>query len=289
MTTFERALRGVRSDLRTHLLSVFSVGVAFVCLVATLLVVVNVEHVHDRWQSIGRLSVYLRPSVNEQQVTELEKALRVTPYIRQVRYLSSDAARRELLRDDPDEVLASLPEQAFPASLELETEEPMSVERRQKIVTQLSSLPAVETVEAYENYSQKLGKALIFGVTAAGVLAFVVLLAVISVVSSTMRLSLQRRVLEIEVLRLVGATDDYVRRPFLVEGMTQGALGALFAIVLVGILYGVFRASTVEQFSVLLGVGPTFLPATLCLGLIVSGGLMGIFAAFISLRKMLSI
>jgi cell division transport system permease protein len=289
MTTFERALRGVRSDLRTHLLSVFSVGVAFVCLVATLLVVVNVERVHDRWQSIGRLSVYLRPNVNEQQIADLEKALRVTPYIRQVRYLSSDAARRELLRDDPDEVLASLPEQAFPASLELETEEPMSVERRQKIVTQLSSLPAVETVEAYENYSAKLGKALIFGVTAAGVLAFVVLLAVISVVSSTMRLSLQRRVLEIEVLRLVGATDDYVRRPFLVEGMTQGALGALFAIVLVGILYGVFRASTVEQFSVLLGVGPTFLPVTLCFGLIVSGGLMGIFAAFISLRKMLTV
>jgi cell division transport system permease protein len=289
MTTFERALRGVRSDLRAHLLSVFSVGVAFVCLVATLLVVVNVEHVHDRWQSIGRLSVYLRPSVNEQQVAELENALRRTPYVRQVRYLSSDAARRELLRDDPDEVLASLPEQAFPASLELETEEPMSLERRQKIVTQLSSLPAVETVEAYENYSKKLGKALIGGVTAAGVLAFVVLLAVISVVSSTMRLSLQRRVLEIEVMRLVGATDDYVRRPFLVEGMTQGALGAAFAIVLVGILYGVFRASTVEQFSLLLGVSPTFLPFSLCFGLIVSGGLMGIFAAFISLRKMLSV
>jgi cell division transport system permease protein len=287
MTTFERAFRGVKSDLRTHLLSVFSVGVAFVCLVATLLVVVNVERVHDRWQSIGRLSVYLRANTNDKQAAELEQALRATPYIRQVRYLSSEAARRELLRDDPDEVLAGLPEQAFPASLEVETDEPMSLERRQKLVTQLSSLPAVETVETYENYGKKLGKALVGGVTAAGLLAFVVLLAVVSVVSSTMRLSLQRRLLEVEVLRLVGATDDYVRKPFLVEGMAQGALGALFAITLVGILYLLVRGSTFEQFSLLLGVSPAFLPFSLCAGLVVSGGCMGVFAAYLSLRKML--
>jgi cell division transport system permease protein len=267
MTTFERAFRGLKSDLRTHLLSVFSVGVAFVCLVATLLVVVNVEHVEERWRSIGRLSVYLRANAERTQIDELERALRATPAIRQVRYLSSEAARRELLRDDPDEVLSGLPEQAFPASLELETDEPMSLERRQKLVTQLGSL--------------------VGGVTAAGVLAFVVLLAVVSVVSSTMRLSLQRRRLEVEVLRLVGATDDYVRRPFLVEGLAQGALGALFAIFLVGILYLFARGSVLEQFASLLGTDPTFLPFSLCLGLVLAGGLMGVFAAFLSLRKML--
>jgi cell division transport system permease protein len=287
MTTFERAFRGLKSDLRTHLLSVFSVGVAFVCLVATLLVVVNVEHVEERWRSIGRLSVYLRANAERTQIDELERALRATPAIRQVRYLSSEAARRELLRDDPDEVLSGLPEQAFPASLELETDEPMSLERRQKLVTQLGSLPAVETVEGYESYSHKLGNALVGGVTAAGVLAFVVLLAVVSVVSSTMRLSLQRRRLEVEVLRLVGATDDYVRRPFLVEGLAQGALGALFAIFLVGILYLFARGSVLEQFASLLGTDPTFLPFSLCLGLVLAGGLMGVFAAFLSLRKML--
>lgn len=288
MTPFERAFRGIRSDLRTHLLSVFSVGVAFVCLVATLLVVVNVERVHERWQSIGRLSVYLRPNVDEKQTAELEQALRATPYVRQVRYFSSDAARRELLRDDPDEVLARLPEQAFPASLEVETEEPMSLDRRQKLLTQLGSLPSVETVETYENYSEKLGRALAFGVTAAGILAVIVLLAVISVVSSTMRLSLQRRVLEVEVLRLVGATDDYVRKPFLLEGMAQGSVGALFAITLVGLLYLLVRGSTLEQFSHLLGTSPAFLPFTLCLGLVTAGGMMGVFAAYLSLRKMLT-
>jgi cell division transport system permease protein len=255
--------------------------------VSTLLVVVNVERVQDRWQSVGRLSVYIRPGTDDKQVTDLERALRGTNGIKQVRFLSSEAARRELLREDPDEVLSSLPEQAFPASLELETEEPMSVERRGRLLAQLGSLPSVETVESYDNYSSRLGSALVGGVTAAAVLAFVVLLAVVSVVSSTMRLSLQRRKLEVEVLRLVGATDTYVRHPLLVEGMAQGALGALFAIALVGSLYATLRGSVAEQFSLLLGVGPSFLPFTLCLGLILSGGCMGVFAAYLSLRKML--
>ncbi len=287
MTTIERALRGIKSDVRAHLLSVFSVGVAFVCLVATLLVLVNVERVHERWESVGRLSVYLKPGTDQKQVTELELALKATDGIRQVRYVSSDAARRDLLRDDPDEFLSSLPEQAFPASLELETAEPFLREKKQRLTAQLQSLPAVETIENYDSYAKRMGHALIGGVTAASVLAFVVLLAVVSVVSSTMRLSLQRRKMEVEVLRLVGATNDYVRRPLLVEGMAQGALGALFAIALVFLLYAILRGSLVEQFSLLFGIGPSFLSFPLCLLLVLSGALLGVFAATLSLRKML--
>ena len=180
-----------------------------------------------------------------------------------------------------------MPEQAFPASFELELAEPILAESRQRLSAQLRSLPAVETVEGYESYSKELGRALVGGVTAAAVLAFVVLLAVVSVVSSTMRLSLQRRKMEVEVLRLVGATNGYVRRPFLVEGMAQGAFGALFAILLVLGLYLILRASLVEQFSLMFGVGPSFLSAPLCLGLMISGAVLGIFAATLSLRKML--
>lgn len=289
MTTIERALRGIKSDVRAHLLSVFSVGVAFVCLVATMLVLVNVERIQERWGSVGRVSVYLRAGTDPKQVAELELALKSTEGISSVRYVSSDAARRDLLRDDPDDVLASLPEQAFPASLELTTVEPFAPDKKQRLVTQLQSLPAVEAVEGYESYAKKLGRALVGGVTAASVLAFVVLLAVISVVSSTMRLSLQRRKMEVEVLRLVGATDDYVRRPLLVEGMAQGAFGATFAIALVFLLYAMLRGSLVEQFSLLFGVGPSFLSLPLCLLLVSCGAALGVFAASLSLRKMLPV
>lgn len=287
MTTFERALRGIRGDLKAHLLSVFSVGVAFVCLVATVLVLVNVQRIQDRWASIGHMSVYLKPATNPQQVSELEQALKATEGVIATRYVSSEVARRELLRDDPDEVLAALPDQAFPASIEIDTAEALLTEKKQRLLALLEGLTSVETVETYDTYGKRLDHALVGGVVAAAVLAFVVLLAVVSVVSSTMRLSLQRRQMEVEVLRLVGATDDYVRRPLLVEGMAQGCFGALFAILLVFFLYVLLRANLTEPFSLLFGIGPSFLPFSLCLGMLVAGAILGVFAATISLRKML--
>src|SRR5438876_3230391 len=103
MTPLERAWRGGRSDWRLHLLSVFSVAVAFVCMAAALLVVVNVEVLRDAWARSGRASVYLKPDANREAATEIELALRGAAKVREVRYVSSEDARREVLggRTDP--------------------------------------------------------------------------------------------------------------------------------------------------------------------------------------------
>src|SRR5690606_31254310 len=106
---------------------------------------------------------------------------------------------------------------------------------------QLEALPAVESVETYSAWGQRLDRLLAGGVTVAGILLLVVLAAVVSVVGSTMRLALARRSREVDVLKMVGATDSYVRGPFVVEGAAQGALGALLAIVLCGILYLIIK------------------------------------------------
>ena len=86
--------------------------------------------------------------------------------------------------------------------------------------------PAVETVETYQRWTEKLSTLLGGGVTASGCLAIIVLAAVVSVIASTMRLLLTRRRMEVEVLKLVGASDAFVRRPFVIEGAPT-ALAAL--------------------------------------------------------------
>jgi cell division transport system permease protein len=125
------------------------------------------------------------------------------------------------------------------------------------------------------------------GVSAALLLAGVVLAAVVSVVSSTIRMSLQRRRIEVEVMKLVGATDTYVRSPFVVEGAAQGGFGALFAIALLAVLFGIVQSHFDSNLSALLGAAPVFLPWTLVLGLISAGALLGAIAAYGSLRKLL--
>jgi cell division transport system permease protein len=282
-----RAFRGAKNDWRLHALSMFSVAVAFVCLAAALLLVVNVGQVKARWAESGRASVYLRKSATAAQVSAIEKALKASDGVTGVRVVSSEDARKELLGLTNDPVLDALPTEAFPASLEVQVESAVASERLGKLASQLSVLPAVESVETYGAWSERLASLLTGGVSASLLLAGVVLAAVISVVSSTIRLSLQRRRIEVEVMKLVGATDAYVRRPFVVEGAAQGGVGALLAILLLSVLFSIVRSHFDGNLAALLGATPVFLPWTLVLGLVAAGALLGAVAAYGSLRKLL--
>ena len=283
----KRAFRGAKNDWRLHALSVFSVAVAFVCLAAALLLVVNVGQIRARWAESGRASVYLRKNATAEQVAAIERALKQSDGVTNVRIVSSEDARHELVGLTNDPVLDALPTEAFPASLEVAIESAVAAERLGKLSTQLSALPAVESVETYGAWSDRLAALLSGGVSAALLLAGVVLAAVVSVVSSTIRMSLQRRRIEVEVMKLVGATDSYVRSPFVVEGAAQGGFGALFAILLLAVLFGIVQSHFDSNLSALLGATPVFLPWTMAVGLVASGALLGAVAAYGSLRKLL--
>ncbi len=289
MTPLERAWRGGKSDFRMHVLSIFSVSVAFVCMAAALLVVVNVEALRDTWAKSGRASVYLRPDATRAAAAEIEQALVATPHVRSVRYVSADDARKEILADRTDPILAELPSEAFPTSLEVMLDDDTAQTGVDKLSATLSSLPAVESVETYQSWTERLGSLLRAGLTAAGLLAAVVLAAVASVVASTIRLSLQRRRIEVEVLKLVGATDEYVRRPFVIEGAIQGALGSVVAVILLFGLFLIVRTRFDAELTVLVGITPKFLPWYVSFAMVATGCVLGAGAAYASLRRLLSV
>jgi cell division transport system permease protein len=144
-------------------------------------------------------------------------------------------------------------------------------------------------VDTYQSWTARLARLVRGGVTASAILALVVFAAVLAVVGSTMSLVLQRRAAEVQVLKLVGATDGYVKKPFVVEGSVQGALGAAGAIALLAILFFVVRGKLDSELASLVGVEPSFLPWPVALALVALGALLGAVAAFASLRKMVAV
>jgi cell division transport system permease protein len=275
--------------LRLHVLSIFSLAVAFITLASALLLVTNVAAVRDRWSRAGRATVYLREGAGDAEIGAITAALESTPGVKKVRHVSAQEARREVMADEKDKALASLPASAFPASLEVGFTEEIGDDELAAVALKLKALPAVETVETYQKWTERLSALLGGGVTAAACLAVVVLAAVVSVIGSTMRLLLHRRQKEVEVLKLVGATDGFVRRPFVIEGATQGAAGAGAALLMLGALYLIVRGRFDQELSVLLGVTPAFLPWHLALGMVLLGGTLGAATALVSLRKMVRI
>lgn len=281
--------RAGRSSLRVQVLTVFSLCVAFVCLAASLLVVTNLAAVRARWARAGRATVYLRDGASDADVAALVKALEATGGVKKVRHVTSAEARREVVADENDPALASLPVSAFPASLEVGFEDELTDTDVTTIALKVRALPMVESVETYERWTERLSSLLGGGVTASLCLAVIVLCAVVSVIGSTMRLLLHRRRIEVEVLKLVGATNAFVRQPFVIEGAMQGAVGAAAAIVLLGILYLIVRGRFDHELAHMLGVAPTFLPWPVALGMIALGGALGALTALLSLRKMVAV
>jgi cell division transport system permease protein len=284
-----RTWRAGRSDLRLHLLSVFSLAVAFVCLATALLVVTNISSVRDRWSRSGRATIYLRDGASDAEIAALTGALENTFGVKKVRLVTSQEARREVVVDEGDKLLAALPPSAFPASLEVGFTEEITDADLGTMTLKLRALPAVETVETYQRWTERLSALLGGGVTASLCLAVIVLCAVVSVIGSTMRLLLHRRKAEVEVLKLVGATDSFVRRPFVIEGAAQGAAGAGAAIVMVGALFLIVRSRFDQELGGLLGVTPTFLPWHFALGMVALGAALGACTALVSLRTMVRV
>ncbi len=288
--TTRRAKRGLQREWRLHALSVFSLSVAFVCLAASLLVVTNLQAVEERWAHAGRASIYLKDDATSADVAQLREALGKVPGVTKVKYVSSGQAREQFAKDDdPNGALAALPAEAFPASIELEVRSDVTDDALTDMVTKLQRLPAVDDVETYQAWTTRLARLVRGGVAASAVLAVVVLLSVLAVVGSTMRFALQRRRGEVEVLRLVGATDRFVKAPFLIEGSLQGALGAALAVVLLAVLFVLVRGRLDGDLALLVGVEPSFLPWQFALGMIAGGGVLGATAASLGLRRLVTV
>jgi cell division transport system permease protein len=278
-------------EWRLHVLSVFSLAVAFVCLGASLLVLTNLRAVEERWMRAGRASVYLKDGATQEEVDALRAALARVHGVTSVRYVSSGDARTEFGQRELSNKgeLAALPVEAFPASIELDVAQDLPDADLADMIRKMKELPSVDDVETYQAWTERLGRLVRAGVAASAILAVVVLAAVLAVVGSTMRLALQRRRAEVEVLKLVGATDGFVRKPFVLEGSVQGALGAVGAVALLAALFLVVRGRVDDELASLVGVQPVFLPWQAAGGMIVLGALLGAAAALVSLRRLVSV
>jgi cell division transport system permease protein len=278
-------------EWRLHLLSICSLTVAFVCLGAALLVVTNLRAVEQRWAHAGRASVYLKEGASQDDIDTLRNALLRIPQVSAVRFLSSGDARMEFGRQEiqAKSELAALPVEAFPASLEVNVAQDMTDAELADMVGKLKQLPSVDDVETYQSWTERLARLVRGGVAASALLAVVVFTAVLAVIASTMRLALQRRRTEVEVLKLVGATDGFVKKPFVLEGSVQGALGALGAIGLLAVLFLLVRGKLDLELAALVGVEPTFLPWYVASGMVALGALLGATAALASLRKLVAV
>lgn len=289
-TAISRARRGLREDARLYLVAVSSLTVAFLCLATALLGVANLTEMADRWGRSRRMTVYLVDGARSADVEQLRAVLDNLPEVRSVEHVTAAAARAAFVdQTDLASELGELPPDVFPASLEVSLGGDVTVQRLADMATRIDRFGAVDEVETYGGWFGRLESLLATGRATALALCLLVVICVIAVVGNTIRLAVAGRRQEIEVMKLCGATDGFVRGPFVVEGAAQGFVAALLALVLLLAGYLLLRSQVDSSVAALTGMQTVFLHPGIMAALILGGGLMGALGSSLSLRRYLSV
>lgn len=289
-SAFARASRGMREEAGLHLVAISSLTIAFLCLGTALLVIANLGALADSWGRSARMTVFLHDGAESQAISELRMALEGLPEARGVEHVTAAAAREQFLRDSElGAELEALPAEAFPASLEIELVAGVSGERLDAIAERVRRFGAVEDVESYRGWFARLESLLTAGRSIAMGMALLVVLCVMFVVGNTIRLAVAGRRDEIEVMKLCGASDGFVRGPFILEGAVQGTLSAIVALAILLFVFLVLRGHLDGTLAAIAGTRTVFLHPGIALALIVGGAMLGATGSALSLRRYLAV
>lgn len=282
----EHALRGFCDDLSLHLMAAVSLVIVFFSLGFALLFVENVARLEARWAGERRLSIYLTDDASDDAVSQLRLLLASLEEVIDVTYVSPDEAERDFLAESHlAELSAYLPEGVFPGSVELRLRGTTTPTRIGYLARRVGDLSAVAGVETYDMWFTQLSQFLRFGKALTAALAVLAGLCVAAVIASSIQLAMTRRRPEIEVMRLCGATDTFVRIPFLLEGSLQGAVAALVSTGLLLAAYAALRPRLAESMQALLGLPPAFLGPVAVAALLFLGGAGGALGSAWTLYK----
>jgi cell division transport system permease protein len=259
--------------------AVLAIALALVVLGVLLLLTWNAEQLLSRWTSASELSVYLADGATSEQRGAIESAIDQSGISVGREYVSKAQALSRFRQEFTQ--LASLAEgfedNPFPASIEVRVGQGADRDARvDAFVKQLVHLPGVVDVRYDRDWLARVGTAL-DTIRAAGLaLALLMGLAAAVTVATVVRLGLQARHDEIEIMELVGAPLTYIRGPFVAEGFLQGGIGAILAILFLWMSHSLANAWWGTQLRGLLdGEALRFLPVRLTALLILGGMVVG--------------
>jgi cell division transport system permease protein len=284
-----KALGNIRANPFLSLVTLSTIAISMLILGLFSLIYLNVQQSLHQMGGELQITAYLQETVSSEQAKVLRSKVADWPEVEGITYISKEQALarfRSQLREYAG-ILQGLKENPLPASLELTL---MAQYGRsgniKELSTRLGRLPGVAEVQYGRKWMAKLRVFVevmkLVGITVGGLL----LIATIFVISNTIKLTFYSRREELEIMRLVGATDFFIKAPFLIEGLLHGLGGALLAAGGLSLLI-LFLFSNLDlplRLAVMAGSLPT---GQLIAGFLGLGLLLGVLGSMVSLRRFL--
>lgn len=279
--------RLARNPLAT-LLNVTVIGVALALPLGGYMLLQNLGSVARQLSGNPQISLFLARDANKADIAGLEARLRQMPGVRGLRFISREQALEGLKQSENlADVIATLQTNPLPDAFVLEAGG--SAAELEQLEPQLKALPKVAHVQLDSAWAKRLETLLALGRTAVLILASLLACGLVAVTFNTIRLQILTQKDEIEVSKLIGATDSFIRRPFFHLGFVQGALGGLAALAIVYLCMLILNRSILEL-AQLYGSDfrLSFFGFADCLALLAFAAVLGWLGAYMSVSRHLS-
>lgn len=231
--------------------SIFSHGLmsfAAVCMIVACLIIMgsftllaaNAEQVMSQLESENVFYAYIDENYTDEQITELENQVKQIDNVSSVEFVSREQAKEEYLAGQTNELYVNMPDEVFRDRLVIHV---YDLEKFAQTVDQVCALDGVADHRAEQDLTDAFITARNVATAVAGVLIAILAAVSLFIISNTVRLAAFARREEIAIMKMCGASDSFIRWPFVIEGLLLGLFGALLAFFAQwGIYAGVYEA-----------------------------------------------
>lgn len=285
----KKALTDIRLNRFLNLVTIFTISLSILVVSVFMLFFENAGRVIEAWNQGGRAMIYLKADFTMDMLPELKDRINGLGNIQSLVFISKDEALDRLKKEisSSSAFLKTLQGNPLPDALEIKMKSYNSLEEVEAFAEKIKAIEIVEDVEYGQGWLGKFLKIFnLFKITGYAMCSLFFLVALF-ITSNTVRLAFYSRKLEVEVMRLVGATETFIKAPFYVEGLLQGFIGGILGLAILLITYFMFSSGMTQGLSSYIYFDVHFLSIK-TIGLIIFvSTFLGWFGCYLSLKQIL--
>jgi cell division transport system permease protein len=290
MTHFiKKALADIRSNRFLNFITIMTIALSILIVSVFLLFFENASRVIESWNQGGRIMVYLKKDFTMEMLPQLKAKINSVGETEVMIYIPKSYAMEKLKKDMSSQstFLNSLKDNPLPDALEISLKSHNSFEKVQEFAQNLKAIEIVDDVEYGQGWLGKFLKIFnLFKITGYAMCSLFFLIALF-ITANTVRLAFYSRRLEVEIMRLVGATETFIKAPFYMEGVLQGFFGGIIGLTILLISYLTIASGIAQHFASSGFFDIRFLSFQMIVLIIFGSTFLGWFGCYLSLKQIL--
>ena len=289
MLFFKRAIDDIFKNRFLNLITVVTISLSILITSAFILFFVNTSDMINSWKKGLRIMAYLKPGLDTNELDYLMRTIRSLEGVQTLRYITKEEAFNRLKTQMKHQasLLENLTENPLPDSFEIRmTASTASWQKIDSLAAKIEILTQIKQVEYGQRWVGRFIHMITLFRLAGYAMGTLFCMAAIFIVANTIRLVIYSRHEEVEIMRLVGATDRFIKIPFYIVGIIQGALGAVIGLAMLYFIYYLVFIKVNQDFMPDLFT-IKFLPLAILGGILIGSMLVGCLGCYISLKQFL--